>query len=83
MKAKEVKFLASNLDQASATGFDWAFKLNNAADVVTKLLKACELPAAYSVKTKLFFFASASAIALRIGFAGYVVCTENLIGLIS
>ena len=46
MKAKEVKFLASNLDQASAIGFDWAFKLNNAADVVTKLLKACELPAA-------------------------------------
>ena len=46
LKAKEVKFLASNLDQASAIGFDWAFKLNNAADVVTKLLKACELPAA-------------------------------------
>ncbi|MGA7151934.1 MAG: hypothetical protein WBY84_11125 [Pseudolabrys sp.] len=39
LKAKEVKFLASNLDQASAIGFDWAFKLNNAADVVTKFIE--------------------------------------------
>jgi hypothetical protein len=46
MKAKEVKFLASNLDQASAIGFDWAFKLNNAvlppkADISRLRMNVC------------------------------------------
>lgn len=45
MKAKEVKFYATNIDKASAIAFDWAFKTNNAADVLAKLLKACESPA--------------------------------------
>jgi hypothetical protein len=43
-KAKEVKFLASNLDKNSVISFDWAFKTSNAADIVAKLLKACDKP---------------------------------------
>jgi hypothetical protein len=46
MKAKEVKFLAENIDQTSLIAFDWAFKTNNAAEVIARLLKACNQPAA-------------------------------------